>query len=74
VKVNHSKGQFYKEGGVHTNGIENFWGVVKRGIKGVYHKISLKYLQRYIDEYSFRQNTRLDTSMFNVLLKQCVLV
>jgi transposase-like protein len=74
VKVIHSEGQFYKDGGVHTNGIENFWSVVKNGIRGVYRHISLKYLQRYIDEYSFRQNTRLDTNMFNVLLKQCVLV
>jgi hypothetical protein len=47
---------------------------VKNGIRGVYHHISLKYLQRYVDEYSFKQNTRLDTNMFDILLKQCVLV
>ena len=73
VTVNHSKGQYYKAGGIHTNGIENFWSVVKNGIRGVYHHISLKYLQRYVDEYCFRQNTRLNKNMFNVLLGQCIL-
>jgi hypothetical protein len=74
VTVNHKKGQYDAGNGVRTNGIENFWCVVKNGIRGVYHHISLKYLQRYIDEYSFKQNTRTDTNMFNILLKQCVLV
>jgi hypothetical protein len=74
VKVIHSEGQYYKEGDVHTNGIENFWSVIKNEIRGVYHHISLKYLQRYVNEYSFKQNARLDTNMFNVLLKQCILI
>jgi transposase-like protein len=74
VTVNHSKGQYVTSNGVHTNGIENFWSVVKNGVRGVYHHISVKYLQRYVDEYSFKQNTRLDSGMFNVLLSQCVLV
>jgi transposase-like protein len=73
VKVIHSKKQYYKEGGIHTNGIENFWGVIKNGVRGVYHHISLKYLQKYADEYSFKQNTRLDTNMFDILLGQCIL-
>jgi transposase-like protein len=74
VTVKHKVGQYYAEDGTHTNGIENFWSVVKNGVRGVYHHISSKYLQRYVDEYSFRQNTRLDTNMFDILLKQCVLV
>jgi hypothetical protein len=74
VTVNHKKGQYDAGNGVHTNGIENFWCVVKNGIRGVYHHISLKYLQKYIDEYSFKQNTRTNTNMFNILLKQCILV
>jgi hypothetical protein len=73
LKVNHSKGQFVKEGGIHTNGIENFWGVMKNGVRGVYHHISEKYLQRYVEEYAFKQNTRLDTGMFDAVLGQCVL-
>jgi transposase-like protein len=74
LTVNHSKGQYYAGNGVHTNGIENFWSVMKRGIIGIYHHISKKYLQRYVDEFCFRQNTRLDKNMFNILLCQCVLV
>jgi transposase-like protein len=71
--VNHSKGQYYAGNGIHTNGIENFWSVYKRGMIGIYHHASREYLQRYVDEFVFRQNTRLDTDMFDILLKQCIL-
>jgi transposase-like protein len=74
VTVNHSKGQYYTGNGIHINGIENFWSILKRGIIGVYHHVSGKYLHRYVDEFCFRQNTRLNKNMFNVLLCQCVLV
>ena len=40
-------------GDAHTNTIEGFWSLLKRGINGVYHAISTKYLQSYINEYSF---------------------
>jgi hypothetical protein len=72
LTVNHSKGQYYAGNGIHTNGIENFWSVLKNGIRGTYHHISVKPMQKYIDEFSFRQNTRLDTNMFDILLKQCI--
>ena len=45
-------------GDVHTNTIEGFWSLVKRGIGGVYHQCPKKYLQTYLDEYSFRYNRR----------------
>lgn len=48
----------YVEGTVHTNTIENFWSVLKRGLYGVYHQVSEKHLERYLDEYSARFNTR----------------
>lgn len=48
----------YVEGGVHTNTIENFWSVLKRGLYGVYHQVSEKHLERYLDEFSARFNTR----------------
>jgi hypothetical protein len=48
----------YVMGDVHTNTIEGFWSLVKRGIGGVYHSVSKKYLQTYLDEYSFRYNRR----------------
>lgn len=47
---------------VHTNGVESFWSMLKRAHKGVYHRLSAKHLQRYIDEFAGRQNIReLDT-------------
>ena len=42
----------------HTNGIENFWSHLKRGIDGIYHSISKQHLQSYIDEFTLRFNTR----------------
>ncbi len=48
----------YVENGVHTNTIENFWSVLKRGLYGVYHQVSAKHLERYLDEFSARFNTR----------------
>jgi len=42
----------------HTNGVESFWSMFKRGFAGVYHKMSKKHLQRYIDEYAGRHNNR----------------
>jgi hypothetical protein len=43
---------------VGTNNIESYWAVLKRPIYGTYHKVSEKYLQKYIDESAFRFNTR----------------
>jgi transposase-like protein len=56
-RVNHSQ-KIYVAGDVHTNTIEGFWSLVKRGIGGVYHSVSAKHLQSYLDEYSFRYNRR----------------
>ena len=56
-RFNHSAG-VYVVGTTHTNTIEGFWSLVKRGIGGVYHSVSKKYLQTYLDEYSFRYNRR----------------
>ena len=54
--VNH-KGKQYVNGEVHTNSIESFWSLLKRGYYGVYHYMSKKHLKRYIHEFSFRYNT-----------------
>jgi transposase len=56
-RINHSA-KVYVIGDVHTNTIEGFWSLVKRGIGGVYHSVSQKYLQTYLNEYSFRYNRR----------------
>lgn len=45
-------------GKVHTNNVENFWSVMKRGVHGIYHQISYKHLQAYCNEFAFRYNTR----------------
>lgn len=61
----------YVMGDVHTNTIEGFWSLVKRGIGGVYHSVSQKYLQSYLDEYSFRYNRRDQGNLiFTSLLKR----
>jgi len=59
--VVHSAKQ-YVVGNVHTNTIENFWSVLKRGLYGVYHQVSDKHFEAYLDEYSARFNTRNLTS------------
>ncbi len=50
----------WARGRIHTNSIEGFWSLLKRGIGGVYHSVSEKYLQSYINEYGFRYNHRKD--------------
>ena len=50
------------DGPVHTNGIEAFWSIFKRGYHGTYHQMSAKHLQRYVGEFTGRHNVRpLDT-------------
>lgn len=58
-RIKHVEGVFVR-GDVHTQTIENFWSLVKRGIDGVYHSVSAKYLQDYLDEYCYRYNHRDD--------------
>jgi hypothetical protein len=48
----------YVRGRVHTNGLENFWSLLKRGIKGTYVCIEPFHLSRYLDEQAFRYNNR----------------
>ena len=55
--VNHSAGEFVR-GIVHTQGVESFWSMLKRAHKGVFHRMSAKHLQRYVDEFSGRHNIR----------------
>jgi transposase-like protein len=63
--------RIYVDGDVHTNTIEGFFSLAKNGIRGVYHSVSEKHLQGYLDEYSFRYNHREDmTPMFKIVLGQ----
>ena len=60
--VNHGVGEYIR-GQAHTNGVESFWSMLKRGYVGVYHKMSEKHLQRYVDEYVGRHNNRDGSTM-----------
>ena len=57
VAVKHSVGEYVNEQ-AHTNGIESFWAMLKRGYHGVYHRMSVKHLDRYITEFQGRHNQR----------------
>jgi len=71
-RINHTA-KVYVMGHVHTQTIEGFWSLLKRGIEGVYHSVSAKYLQTYCDEYAFRYNRRAaNQPMFTSLLDQVV--
>lgn len=67
--IQHGIGQ-YVDGDIHTNTIEGFWSILKRGIFGIYHFTSKKHLQKYVDEFAFRYNTRHTTeaNRINILL------
>ena len=61
----------YARGQIHTNSIEGFWSLVKRGISGVYHSVSPLYLQLYLNEYAFRYNHRKsEVPMFKIFLSR----
>jgi transposase len=67
-RIHHESG-VYVSGDVHTNTIEGFWSLVKRGIGGVYHAVSAKHLQGYLNEYAWRYNHRNGGgAMFEALL------
>jgi len=68
--VRHSAGQ-YVVGAVHTNTIEGFWSLLKRGIMGSYHKVSKDYLPLYVNEFSWRFNNRNNPNAFADLITTC---
>ncbi|MHB1313945.1 MAG: IS1595 family transposase [Christensenellales bacterium] len=71
LKIDHQQA-FSDHEGKHTNNIESFWATLKRGVYGIYHHVSVEYLQRYVDEFCFRYNNR-KRDMFRMVLKQSVL-
>lgn len=66
--VNHTR-HTYVVGNVHTQTIESFWSLLKRGIIGSYHHVSDAYLPLYLNEFAFRFNHRKDGQMFEKLLQ-----
>lgn len=72
-RIHHAE-QVYVSGNVHTNTIDGFWSLIKRGINGVYHAVSAKHLQGYLNEYAFRYNNReKNQEQFKKLLLRSVL-
>src|SRR5208282_562833 len=68
--VDHSAGQ-YVVGAIHTNTIEGFWSIFKRGIVGSFHKVSRKYMPLYIAEFQFRYNNRQNADIFGTAISGC---
>jgi hypothetical protein len=68
--VDHRIGQ-YVAGVVHTQTIEGFWSLIKRGMVGTFHKVSKKYLALYVAEFQFRYNNRENADIFGTAIKGC---
>ncbi|MBC8020677.1 MAG: IS1595 family transposase [Methyloceanibacter sp.] len=66
----HEEGQ-HVIGAVHTNTIEGFWSILKRGVVGTYHKVSRKYLPLYVAEFQFRYNNRMNADIFGAAVARC---
>ncbi len=70
MTVDHHRKQ-YVVGAVHTNTIEGFWSIFKRGVVGTFHKVSAKYLPLYVAEFQFRYNNRYNTDIFGAAISGC---
>jgi hypothetical protein len=68
--VDHEAGQ-HVVGVIHTQTIEGFWSLIKRGIMGSYHKVSKKYLPLYVAEFQFRYNNRQNPDIFGAAISGC---
>ena len=68
--VRHSTRQ-YVHGSIHTNNLENFWSLLKRGVVGNYHQVSKQYLPLYLAEFTFRHNHRQDPNLFDAIVAGC---
>jgi hypothetical protein len=68
--VDHHRKQ-YVVGAVHTNTIEGFWSIFKRGVVGTFHKMSAKYMPLYVAEFQFRYNNRFNPDMFGTAIGGC---
>jgi transposase-like protein len=68
--VRHARKE-YVRGNVHTNNLESFWSLLKRGVMGTYHNVSKEYLPLYLAEFSFRHNNRKNPDIFNAVVAGC---
>lgn len=70
LRINHKIA--FANGEIHTNTIEGFWALIKRGIIGQYHKVSIKYLEKYITEFCFKYNFRKLDCAFDLLIGRAI--
>jgi hypothetical protein len=68
--IDHARGQ-YVIGAIHTQTIEGFWSIFKRGVVGTFHKMSRKYMPLYVAEFQFRYNNRENVDIFGSAIKGC---
>ncbi|MGC2221960.1 MAG: IS1595 family transposase, partial [Methylocella sp.] len=70
ASVDHARGQ-YVIGAIHTQTIEGFWSIFKRGVVGTFRKMSGKYMPFYVAEFQFRYNNRENADIFSKAIKGC---
>lgn len=68
LKIDHTVAYSLGDG-IHTNGIESFWAILKRGVYGVFHNVSVKYMQKYVTEFCYRLNHRDNDEAFASLVE-----
>jgi transposase-like protein len=68
--INHQ--MYYANGEIHTNTIEGFWGLLKRGIMGQYHRVTLRHLHQYVNEFCYRFNNRNNPGLFDLTIARAV--
>ena len=71
LRVNHSR-EYETDDGVHTNTIEGFWALVKRAISGQHHHYTVEHAHTYIDEASYKYNTRRSETPWNDFMARAV--
>jgi transposase-like protein len=62
----------YVDGEIYTNTIEGFWGLLKRGIMGQYHKVTLRHLHQYVTEFCYRYNGRNNPALFDLTIARAL--
>lgn len=71
LKIDHTVTYSLRDG-IHTNGIESFWAILKRGVYGVFHNVSVKYMQKYVTEFCYRLNHRDNNEAFTSLVELAI--
>ncbi len=66
------QGTYVAESGVHTNGVENVWTLLKRSVTGTFHKISAKHLDAYLDKIEWRHNNRKNPYLFRDTMRKLI--